>query len=1053
MKRLIKCILVYILTAVLMIQNIPATAFASDAPARKNVRVGYFTMENFMEGGVDGTAQSGLTYELLCEIATYNHWEIEYVYGDFSDLYQQLLSGEIDILPNVIATDERKEQVLFHDFVLNEERYYVSTLHENEPETAWDSTELNGRRLATVRGAFEEHLFDQWAEENGISMEKVYSDGFDEAWDAVRAGEADYILNINNTVPGSGFTTLAEIGSQGVHFAIAKEREDLLQDISHALKMLEDVSPFLFSNLQQKYLNVTLSSYQLSANEKEWIAKHTKLRIGGLKDDVPYAYEDEDGNVTGAYVEMTELIFEKLDIRNIEIEWVLCPTMDDIRMALKNGEVDMICPEYHNYYSAVQNGFAISETIMNIPMGLLTLNTGDNMEIRRIATGGTRPGLNFVQENFPDTEIVARQSVKELIDALDSHEVDGAVAHIYALNEAGLNRTNDYLLMPLTAPCAVCYAALSEDDELIMLMNRGYHLISQSARNALELKFGTKSVNYTFAEFVRDNLLILIAAVLLVAALIFLAVSRSISEKSVREKNVYLEYFLKSFNSAYIVDLRNNSFEILHMSENFRKAFAMDGDKGDMDQFIEKHIHPDDRELMRSMSDSANVMRILEKQNEISFTTREVFDGEIRTLQVFIVRGTDNTRATVAFMDISDELEKEKEYSRQLEAASKAKSTFLFNMSHDIRTPMNAIIGFNNIAISHIDDRETVADSLNKINIGSKQLLSLINDVLDMARIESGSVNCEYETTDITKAAAELTDIVRQSMQKSLTIREDFSGVEHGCVLADRLHLDRVLTNILSNSIKYTPEGGEIRFTVRETAPVTENRYGYDFVIEDNGIGMSEEYLEHIYEEFSRERTSTASGIQGTGLGMAITKRLIDLMGGTIDITSKLGEGTRTAIHLEMEAANPNEAAEAGCEADPSVLRNKKVLLVEDNEMNREIATEILSDEGMSVDTAEDGDIAVEKIRKAQPGQYDLILMDIQMPRMNGYEATMAIRALPDSRLARIPIVAMTANAFEEDKQNAMNAGMNGHLSKPVDVPKLIDVLFGILKSDGNDTA
>ena len=280
MAKYMKRILLFLLCAALIAGLFPAMALASDARADKHVRVGYFTMENFMEGGADGTAQSGLTYELLCEIGTYNHWQIEYVYGDFSDLYQQLLNGNIDILPNVIATDARKEQVLFHDFMLNEEHYYVSALHENVSETAWDKTSLNGKRLATVKDAFEENFFDQWAKENGVSMEKVYCDGFDEAWEAVRAGNADYILNINNTAPGSGFTTLVEVGSQGVYFAIAKERAELVQDISYALKMMEDISPFLFSNLQQKYMNDTLSSYQLSAEEKDWLAGHAKLRIG-----------------------------------------------------------------------------------------------------------------------------------------------------------------------------------------------------------------------------------------------------------------------------------------------------------------------------------------------------------------------------------------------------------------------------------------------------------------------------------------------------------------------------------------------------------------------------------------------------------------------------------------------------------------------------------------------------------------------------------------------------------------------------------------------------
>ena len=511
------------------------------------------------------------------------------------------------------------------------------------------------------------------------------------------------------------------------------------------------------------------------------------------------------------------------------------------------------------------------------------------------------------------------------------------------------------------------------------------------------------------------------------------------AEAALKEKNAYLEHFLNGFQSAYLVDLEHNSFEILHMEHDFRDVFMEDGGKAEMSRFIEKHIHPDDREMMKTMSDSSHIEHILKEQKEISFTVREVY-GEIeKTMRVLIVRGADNTRATVGFMDITEEIAEEKEYSRKLEAANKAKSSFLFNMSHDIRTPMNAIIGFNNMAMSHIDDRETVVNCLKKVGSSSRQLLSLINDVLDMARIESGTVKCEYEPIDIVESATELMDIVKQSVQKQLSIEVDFSGIEHRFALVDHPHTDRILTNIISNSVKYTPEGGKVKFSARETPSSRDGFRGYDFTVADNGIGMSEEFLEHIYEDFSREKTSTASGIQGTGLGMAITKKLVDILGGTISIKSKLGEGTETTIHLEMEQTDPDAVKEERNESgiDEAILKGKKVLLAEDNELNREIAVDILSEEGMTVDTVEDGDLAVEKMKHAKAGQYDIILMDIQMPRMNGYEATKAIRALPDMETSSIPIIAMTANAFEEDKQNAFASGMNGHVAKPIDVHAL----------------
>lgn len=386
----------------------------------------------------------------------------------------------------------------------------------------------------------------------------------------------------------------------------------------------------------------------------------------------------------------------------------------------------------------------------------------------------------------------------------------------------------------------------------------------------------------------------------------------------------------------------------------------------------------------------------------------------------------------------SKELEQAK---AEAEAGNTAKSIFLFNMSHDIRTPMNAIIGFNNMALAHIDDKETVENCLGKVGSSSKQLLSLINDVLDMARIESDAVKCEYRPTDLVDAATELVDILRQSTQKALTFDVDFGSIEHRFVKADNLHIDRILNNVLSNSVKYTPEGGRVSFTIREVPSSKENYSGYDFIVEDNGIGMSEEFLSHIYEEFSREQTSTVSATQGTGLGMAITKKLVDLLGGTISIESTLGEGTKTTIRLDMEAVDESAVTGAAKAVETGIpdnlFKGRKVLLVEDNELNREIAVDILTEEGMIVDTAEDGVVAVEKMRNAAVGQYDLILMDVQMPRKNGYEATKEIRKLPDLYASGIPIIAMTANAFEEDKQNAFASGMNGHVAKPIDIAKL----------------
>lgn len=382
----------------------------------------------------------------------------------------------------------------------------------------------------------------------------------------------------------------------------------------------------------------------------------------------------------------------------------------------------------------------------------------------------------------------------------------------------------------------------------------------------------------------------------------------------------------------------------------------------------------------------------------------------------------------------------------QEEIANRAKRDFLFNMSHDIRTPMNAIMGFTSLAVSHIDNKEKVSEYLNKIAASSGHLLELINDVLDMSRIESGKVHLEEQMVHLPDVMHDVCDMIQNSITaKRLSFSIDMTEVQMEDVIADPLRLHQVMLNILSNAIKFTPSGGSIWLRVVQKATL-ENGYGkYEFHIKDNGIGMSKEFQKHMFEQFSREQTSTVSRIQGTGLGLAIAKSIVDMMHGTISIESESQCGTEVTITLCFAPGERKQTEKEQLQVSHD-FHGKHVLLVEDNELNQEIAKTVLEEIGFEVDVADNGKKAYEKMQMATPSTYDVILMDIQMPVMDGYEATRCIRSLTDEKKARIPIFAMTANAFEEDKQNAFAAGMDGHIAKPVDVRRLIETLAKALQ-------
>lgn len=526
-----------------------------------------------------------------------------------------------------------------------------------------------------------------------------------------------------------------------------------------------------------------------------------------------------------------------------------------------------------------------------------------------------------------------------------------------------------------------------------------------------------------------------------------------------------------AYSSISLVNIKTEEIEILKASRSMKPD-----QKGDMlskahqEELIRQVIAEPFQKAYREFISMSTVAKRLEKREMLSFTAQTVDE---RWLTMIIVpQGYDKNgklcTVLVANRDATEEKEREIEQDKNLrnalaaaEHANKAKTVFLNNMSHDIRTPMNAIIGFTALATAHIDNTELVLDYLKKIHTSGQHLLSLINDVLDMSRIESGSVEIEYAAVHLPDILNDLKTIIQgssYSRQQKLSI--DTQDILYEDIITDKLRLTQVLLNISSNAVKFTPAGGRISICVSEKPC---NRDGFATVIfrvKDNGNGMSQEFRKHVFDSFSREHTVTENGIGGSGLGMAIAKNIVDMMGGTIQVESEVGKGTEFTVAFECKIAGAAVKQEPAPEPGDLIksenqkpqteskrsYKGKKALLVEDNELNREIATAILEEIGLDVDIAEDGTDAVNMMSSAEGRKYDLIFMDIQMPKMDGYTATREIRTLDDPKCANIPIIAMTANAFEEDRKKAIKAGMNGHIAKPISADAILenlDQIFG----------
>ena len=884
---------------------------------QKTVRIGYYNANSFFEGAFEGGQKSGYGYEYISDIANYTGWNYEYVYGSWPELMEKFLNGEIDLMADVSHTKEREDFMLFPKHIMGIESSWIFTSANNTKLSATDISSLNGAKIGVSKSSTQIEDIKKWLKKNNINASIIlYSSDKTRQEDCIKGKiDASVELDIDSI---HDLKALYKISSSDFYLAVKKDRPDLLNEINEALEYIQELKPQYILELFNKYYNNILLSKKLSKNEISYLENKKEIRIGTLKDNLPFSEQNEETQKPmGIIVDWISHLKNTLGLSETNFNYIFFSHQEELENALLENTVDLIFPVSAKT-SNKKNQIMYSEPLMAISYNLIYSGTYSAEKINKIAVINNQLETEFVKKYYPQSKIITCDSRNDSLNLILSKQAHSAILNTYKTNKylSNYKKYENLKYSQLQQSVLVQFAVNRNNKDLLMIINRGICLIPQPVTMSFISKNASKDSIYSLEDIYWNY------------------------------KNLFLgiTYFF-IFSTIIILILLYNR-----------------------------------------------------KQLQIA-----------------------NTKA---------------------EAANKAKSSFLLNISHDIRTPMNAIIGYTNMAKKHIDNKQKVSEYLNKAQISSEHLLSLISDVLDMSRIENGSITIEESPENIIESQKEIIDIVKQSAtNKNITLKYNFTSILNPNIYMDKLHVNRIALNILSNAIKYTKEGGFVSYSIEQLEKTKENSASFIFTVQDTGIGMSEDFISHIFEAFERESSSISSKTPGSGLGMAITKNLIDLMDGKIVIHSELGKGTTVIYQLTFKLQSEHNAYKQKTLYNESIFAKKRILLVEDNPSNREITKDMLESFGFSVEEANDGAICVDKIKDHSPQFYDYILMDIQMPYMDGFKATEIIRNLPEKEKANIPIICMTANVFSEDKEKVLKCGMNAHISKPINIDTLLQTL------------
>ena len=929
-----KSVCVMLSLLLLLSAVLPVKAAEETAPV-KVVRVGSFedTFNYVNEKG----ARKGYGYELLQTLSGYTGWQFEYVTCDWSDCFEKLKNGEIDIMGAISYTEDRAEEMLFSDEPMGEEKYYLYADLSRADISASDYKTLNGKKVGVLMGTEPEVMLTEWEEKYGLKTEHVNVSNNEDAKQKLANHEIDCFVSLEESFWADlGISTITRVGKSGIYYALNKDRPDLKEELDNAMRALDEAVPFYTADLYKRYFSMDYTPI-LIGEEKAWLKEHGAIKMGFLTSDSGVStFDPATGEFTGVITDYIQFAADCLGNQELEFQLVGYDSKEAELDALKSGEIDMIFHFDQSPNLAEEYHFACTNTTWTSNLMAVTNKQHFNENnVNRIAVPQNKLSLKkYLAFYYPQWEIVDCDTQEDAAKLVKDGQVDCFVTGISSENK--YSKKYSFYSVPLLNPVKSCFAVNSGNRSLLSILNKTIKAMPVNMLAGALAMYKSSARKVTLSDFIKDNFFMALLVSSIAVAVVLLT--------------------------------------ILMLLQKARKAEA-------------------------AARKAANDTQKLNAK-----------------LQVTV---------------------------ENAESANHAKSTFLFNMSHDIRTPMNAIIGYADLASRHLDDPAKLKNYMENIQVCGQNLLMLLNNVLDLARIENDKTEMEYSVSNIEKDFRNCVAMFRNqadSKGQTLTVT---THLQYPYIYADIPHLTEICTNLVSNAVKYTGAGGTIRCNVTQKPGEKEGWCDTVVTVADNGIGMSQEFQKHIFEPFERERTSTVSKVEGSGIGMGIVKKLVGLMGGTVEVESRIGVGSTFTVTIPCRIASEDET-QAKRETNPSdqkCLCGTRILLTEDNDLNAEIAVELLQEEGCTVDRAKDGVECVDMLEKAANGTYQLILMDIQMPVMNGYDAARKIRGLDDPQKANIPIIAMTANAFTEDRQVALDAGMNDHIAKPINMNVLVPTL------------